>query len=162
MLNRLAGSLVSVVAAMTVLMPVLGAFFVAVEVIHMVDIVVGVCMLAVFGIMAVVAMVRIEVIIHMAVKVAGAMKPWASPDEDSTTEPLRTIVSIGGALVGGIVIIAVGTGRGYSNAEADLGLGPGRSYRKTKCGNKSDCKDVDASHEFTSGLLEVNSGGGVC
>jgi hypothetical protein len=72
---------------------------------------------------AVIAVIRVVVVIDMAVKVAGAMKPRASADEGTAGEPFRAVVSVGSASVGGGLVVAVRAVGGDANVDAYLGLG---------------------------------------
>jgi ABC-type nickel/cobalt efflux system permease component RcnA len=65
--------------------------------------------LAVLRNSAVVAMLRVEVVIHMAMEVIGTVKPWTDTNECTSAKPLWAIVSIGGTAIGSVVIVAVGT-----------------------------------------------------
>jgi hypothetical protein len=63
-----------------------------------------------------------------------AVVPGAGTDEDATDEPVRPVVSVGGTIVRGIIVVAIGAdwrgavidGCAYANAEGDaLGVGVG-------------------------------------
>jgi hypothetical protein len=63
-----------------------------------------------------------------------AVVPGTGADEDATDEPVRSVVSVGGAIVRGIIVVAIGAdwrgavidGCAYANAEGDaLGVGVG-------------------------------------
>lgn len=71
---------------------------------------------------AVVAVVRIVVAIHMAVKIVMTVKPWACSDEYAVAKPLRTVVAVRRTLVRRVVIVAIRTCGLRSNihAKADL------------------------------------------
>jgi hypothetical protein len=80
-----------------------------------------------------VSVIGVEVVIDMAVKVAGTVKPRAGSDKDTTVEPLRAIVSIGSAAVGSGFVIAVGATRSDPDADVNLGLGrPGSRSEERK------------------------------
>ena len=74
------------------------------------------------GIGAMVAVVGIVVIIHIAMKAVRSSEPGASANKDTAGKPFRTIVAIGSAIVGGVIVIAVGANRGRTNANRDLGF----------------------------------------
>jgi hypothetical protein len=74
--------------------------------------------LAVLWYAAIVAMLRVEVVVYMAMKVIGTVEPRSGANEDASAKPLWAIVSIGGAAVGSVVIVAVGTCRGNPDADA--------------------------------------------
>jgi hypothetical protein len=67
-----------------------------------------------------VTMTRIVAVIDVAVKAVRAMKPWASSKEYSAGKPIRPIVAVGSAVVGGIVEVSIGAYRGYSNVDGNL------------------------------------------
>jgi hypothetical protein len=75
---------------------------------------------------ALITMFRMEAVIHVAPEIVAAMEPWANADEDAPAEPLRTVITKRSTVIGGNVIIAVGTVRGYSDLDADLSLCSGR------------------------------------
>jgi hypothetical protein len=54
-----------------------------------------------------VAVMRIKAVIDMAVKVARPVKPRAGSDEHAACKPLGPIVPIRGAVVWGIVVVAI-------------------------------------------------------
>jgi len=86
---------------------------------------------------AVIAMIRMETIIHMAVEALGAVKPWTSANEDATCKPLRAVVTVWCAGVRRDVVIAVRTYRCDSNVDAHLGLGCGSNYSAAEYSNSN-------------------------
>ena len=96
---------------------------VAVEVRHVIDVVLRTRGFAAGGVGTVIAVVGMEVVIYVAVEVIRAMKPGTSTDEDTTTKPLRAVV-------------AVGARRGCADADCDLSLGLGSicCNAETGCG----------------------------
>src|ERR1700691_231047 len=86
--------------------------------------------LAHLGRCAVVTVMRIEGVIYIALEVIRTMKPRASADEDAASEPFRAIVTVGNAAIGSVIIVAVGTIRGYADFDADLGPCLGWGCRK--------------------------------
>jgi hypothetical protein len=74
---------------------------------------------------AFVTVIRMEMVIYMAAKVGGAVKPWAGTNEDTTSKPFRAIVAVGSTVIGRYIVVAVGAFRGYSDVDRDLGLGFG-------------------------------------
>jgi len=77
---------------------------------------------------------RAETVIHVAMEVAGAMKPWAGAEEDPIDKPFRTVAANWSAGIRGNVIVAVGAIRGWSDLDGDLSL----CFR-------SGCRDADYS-----------------
>jgi hypothetical protein len=87
-------------------------------------------------ILTVVAVFRMEVVVDVAAEVVGTVEPGTGSDEDATSEPLRAIVTIGSAVVGRNIVVAVGTDWRYANPDGNLGLRlRRRGYCKTQtCG----------------------------
>jgi hypothetical protein len=71
-------------------------------------------------ILAVVAIVRVKVIVDVSTEAGGTVEPWAGSDEDAARKPLRAVVAIRGAGIGRSLIVAVGAVRSYSNADSHL------------------------------------------
>jgi hypothetical protein len=63
---------------------------------------------------------RIETVVDMSIKPVMAVEPGPGSDEHPTNKPIRSVVTIGCALVGGIVEIAIGTNRRRANADGYL------------------------------------------
>src|SRR3954452_1619600 len=70
------------------------------------------------GELTTVAMIRMVVVVDIAVEVLRAMKPGAGADEDTTAKPLGAVVTVGSAMIGRDIVVAVGT-RG-SNTDVDV------------------------------------------
>jgi hypothetical protein len=68
-----------------------------------------------------VSVMRIEAVVDVAIEPVGSMKPWSSPDEQSATEPIRSIVAVGSAVIRRIVEVAVRAHGRYSDANGNLG-----------------------------------------
>jgi hypothetical protein len=66
-----------------------------------------------------IAVMWIKAVIYVAVEASRAMKPRAGSNKDTAGEPLRPIVSIGGAAVRRIVEVAIWASRRYSNIDGD-------------------------------------------
>jgi len=84
---------------------------------------------------AVVAVMRVEAIVDVAVKAAVAMKPGAGSDEDSTQEPVWPVVAVGCAVVGSVVEVAIGANGSHSNVDSDLGWGGQCGWRGAEQGS---------------------------
>ena len=72
---------------------------------------------------SVISVVGIEAIVDVAVEAAGSMEPRAGSEEETADEPVRAIIAIGCAVVGGVIEVAIGA-HGCSadiNADGDLG-----------------------------------------
>jgi hypothetical protein len=92
---------------------------------------------ATIGKITMVAMVGVKVIVYVAAEVGVAMKPWAGTEEDTSGEPLGSVITVGGALVGRGFVVAIRTGRGWSDVDADLRLGFGSICCETQTGDNS-------------------------
>ena len=78
-----------------------------------------------------IAVLWVEGIVHLALEVAAAMKPRANADENAAIEPFRAVVAVGNTVIGGVIVVTVGTIRGDSNLDADLSMCFGSScYKK--------------------------------
>jgi hypothetical protein len=86
---------------------------------------------------AVIAVLRMETIIDVAMEVGWTMKPRARANEDASRKPFRAVIAIGGAIVRWNVIVTVGAFRGNTDVDAYLSLGFGNSYREADCSNRS-------------------------
>lgn len=113
---------------------------VAVEVFHVVDVMVG--MIAVIGVRAVVSVVWVVVVIDVAIEVFGAVVPRAGTNEDAAAEPLRAIVAVGGTAVGSRIVVAVWTARRDTDGDADLCVCLGSMCCKAETGNCGCCKKI--------------------
>ena len=115
----------------------LAMFFVTVAVAHLISVeVLGGTMPAVMRsvsimrVFAVVAMIRMIVIVDIAMEVFGAVKPRAGADKDAIGKPLRAVITVGSATVRRHIVITVRASGRDTDADADLGLGSGST-----CGN---------------------------
>jgi hypothetical protein len=68
-----------------------------------------------------VALMWIEAVINVAVEVVGAVEPWAGSDEDTAAKPLGAVVPVWGAVVRGVVEVAVRANRRRSDIDRNLG-----------------------------------------
>ena len=82
-------------------------------------------LLAGFGHGPMVAMCRMEMVVHAAMEVFRTMKPRSSANENAIYKPFRSIVAGRSAGVGGNVIVTIRTVRGHADFDADLGLSSG-------------------------------------
>ena len=98
---------------------VAGVAYVAVEVVGFVAVEIVEGPLAAVGEGAGVAVVGVVAVVDVAVEALAAVIPGACADEDAAVEPVGAIVAIGGAVVGGVVIVAVGAAWGGAEAYAD-------------------------------------------
>ena len=95
--------------------------------------------LAVGGHRAMVAMLRIKAIVYMAVEGGGTVEPRASTDEDTAVEPFRTVVTVGSAVVGSVIVIPVRAAGFRTDVDAygDLGTRDGRDAEKGDSNSRS-------------------------
>jgi len=71
---------------------------------------------------ALVAVVRMKMVIYVATEVGRTMKPWASANKYTPHKPFRTVVSGGSTGIRSDVIVTIRTVGGYSDFDGDLGL----------------------------------------
>jgi hypothetical protein len=93
-------------------------------------------------------MVRMIMIVDVALEVVGAMKPWASADEDTARKPFRAVVAIGSAAIGRSVVVTVGAVRSGSNvdADADLGFHSGSGHHEANSRKSGYRKAFESAH----------------
>lgn len=94
----------------------------------------------------VIAMIRMEMVIHVAMEVRRAMKPWAGANEDAVYKPLRPVVAVGSAIIGRNVVVAVGANRRNSDFDTYLGMHSGNRDDEADSGNNSECKNLKSVH----------------
>jgi hypothetical protein len=109
---------------------------------------------AVVRIFAVVAVIRMVMIVDMAVEVFRAAKPRAGSDEDATGKPLGTVITVSGATVRRDIIITIRTSGRYTDADADLGLCSGSARCNAETDDGSQSEYFHSTHNFTSLELE--------
>ena len=82
------------------------------------------------GQVSVIAMMRIEMVIHVAMEVGGTVKPWTGADENAARKPLRAVIAIRRAGVGSVTEIPIGTDRSRADVhgDSDLRFGRGRHH----------------------------------
>jgi len=110
------------------------AHFVALEV-GSIDMPCGIRFLATLRQWTLVAVFRMEMVIHVTPEFGGTMKPRADTDEDPATKPFRTVVSNGSAVVRRNVIVTVRAVRRRSNFDRNLSLRFGSGSRHADCDN---------------------------
>lgn len=70
---------------------------------------------------AVIAEARVVAVVDMAIEAGMAVEPGPSPDEDAADKPVRPVITIGRAIIGCVVEVAVRADRGNADADPDLG-----------------------------------------
>ena len=113
------------------------AHFVSFEVLNLIEMLIRVGFLTASWLGAVIAVLRMEMVIYVAVEACRAVKPRASADEDATGKPLGAVVAVGGAIVGRDVIVTVRTFRRDADVDLYLSLRFGSGYREADCGDGS-------------------------
>ena len=71
---------------------------------------------------AIVAVLPVISVVHMSAEIIWAMKPRAGTDEDTPTEPFRTVITIRGTAIRPGVIVTVRTRRSASDADIETDL----------------------------------------
>src|SRR5580658_5909940 len=69
---------------------------------------------------AAIAVLWIEVVIHLSLESVGPMKPRTRANEDAAVKPFRPEVAVGGAIMRSVVIVTIGAFGGDSSIEIDL------------------------------------------
>jgi len=113
------------------------AHFVSFEVLNLIEMLIRVGFLTASWLGAVIAVLRMEMVIYVAVEACRAVKPRASADEDATGKPLGAVVAVGGAIVGRDVIVTVRTFRRDADVDLYLSLRFGSGHGKADCSNTS-------------------------
>jgi hypothetical protein len=116
--------------------------------IHLIDTVRRLGVIATVRYRASIAMVNIEMVIHMAVKVSTAVKPWAGTDEGTAGEPFRTVVAVGSTGVRSEVVIAVRACGFGTKVDVNLGLCFGSGRREADYGDSNSESASESVHEI--------------
>jgi len=92
-----------------------------------------------------VAVTRIKTVVDVAVEAARAVEPRSGSDKYAAQKPIGPVVAVRGAVIGGVVEVAVGAHGGYPNvyAKGNLGLRPVRAAQERSC-EKNKCKYSNA------------------
>jgi hypothetical protein len=67
-----------------------------------------------------VAVMRIIAVVDVAVEAARTVKPGASSDEQAASKPVGPIVTVGSAVIGGVVEVSVGAHRRDTDVDGNL------------------------------------------
>jgi hypothetical protein len=95
---------------------------------------------------AFVSMVRMEMIVHVAAEIRGAVKPGASANEDTTHKPFRAVIAVGSASIRRNVIVPVRAHWRHSNVNADLRFHFGSGHGQANCSECSRRKIFEFVH----------------
>jgi hypothetical protein len=106
-----------------------------------------------------VSMIGVQTVIDVAVEVRRTVEPWAGSDEDAPGKPLRTIVTVGCASIGGSVVIPVGAVGGNPDVNADLSRYLGSGRREADSGNSSQNKTLESVHLILLAIVRFASPG---
>jgi hypothetical protein len=81
-----------------------------------------------------VPMVGIVTVVDVAVEVAMAVEPRAGADKHAADEPIGPVVTVRGAVIGFVIVVAIRTYGRSSDADGDLGsrLGHGSAHEERK------------------------------
>ena len=86
---------------------------------------------------ALISVVWMETVIHVALETTSAMKPRASANEAVSIKPFRAVVAGGSTAIWSDVIVTVGAVRSYADLDAVLGLCFGSGNVEADSGNSS-------------------------
>ena len=106
---------------------VAGVADVAVEVVGFIAVKAVEGLLAAPGEGAVVAVMGVVAVVHVAEEAGTAVVPGTRSDEETAVEPVRSVVAVGSAVVGGVIEVAVGADGGGTEADTDGNLRGGCS-----------------------------------
>ena len=95
-----------------------------------------------------VAMAGIIAVVDMAVEVAGAAEPVPGADEHAVIEPIGPVVAVGRAVIGSVVVVAVGTDRLDTEVDGDLGWRYARRAKQCSCEN-CECEGANFGHDLS-------------
>jgi hypothetical protein len=107
-----------------------------------------------------VAVVRIEAVIHMAIKPAMAVIPGTSPDKYPSGEPIRPVETIWRAVIRGIVEVAIWTHRRNADIDGYLRRRTRRAAQDTRRKSRK-CKNLQITHS-SSTAVRAQSAVGSC
>jgi len=80
---------------------------------------------------ALVAVVRMERVVHIAVEFMWTMKPRASPNKDTPSKPFRAVIADGSTVIWRHIVITIRAFRCNADIDTDLRLSPLGHCRET-------------------------------
>lgn len=86
-----------------------------------------------FGHVSAIAVLGVVGVVNLALEVGGAMKPGTYAEEGAAGEPLRSIIAVGNAVIGCVVVVAVRAIGSDGDVGCDLGLGFWGGYHTGDC-----------------------------
>jgi hypothetical protein len=104
----------------TLFLAVASTLCVAASITHLVSVEVIKGLLSTVRMWTNVAVLRIEAVINVAVEVVGTVEPRAGSDEHAAAEPLGPIVTVWGAVVWRVVVVAIRACRFGADVDRDL------------------------------------------
>jgi hypothetical protein len=98
-----------------------------------------------------VAMMGIVAVVDVSVEAAGTVEPRTCANEQAAVEPVGTVVAVGRAVVGSVVVVAIGALGRYADADGDLA---GRSGGRQGEPEGGDAEGENFAVQHVSSLLE--------
>lgn len=77
-----------------------------------------------------VAMIHVIAVVYVTVEASRAVEPRTGSNEDAAAKPLRTIVSVRGASIWSVIVVAIGTYRCNSDTDGNLGMARRRNAQE--------------------------------
>ena len=114
--------------------------------------------LAAFWRWAIIAVLRMETVVHVALEFVGAMKPRASANEGFATKPFRTVVAGRSTVIRSDVIVTVRAIRSHADDDVDLSLCFGSGSRDATVRALPRPRAICAVVSIPSGRLRTSSG----
>jgi hypothetical protein len=111
------------------------AHFVSFEVVNLIETLSRLGLIATGWPWTVIAVLRMEMVIYVAMEAGWSVKPRARPNEDAACKPFRAIVPIGGAIVRRDIVVPIGTHRRNSDLDVYLSVYCGSSHREADSDN---------------------------
>lgn len=102
---------------------------------------------------AMIAITRIEAVIDVTIEATRTVEPGPGSYEDAASEPIRTVVAVGSAVIRGIVKVSVGANRGYTDINRNLS----RCFRAG--GEQKSSSKKEQTEKFGNAHLSPRIGG---
>ena len=90
------------------------------------------------------------VVIYLAMKGGGPVKPWAGTYEDTACKPLGAVIAVWCTAIGSSFIVAIGALGSCTDFNTDLSVRFGSRCGETETGDSGQSKKLHALHRFTS------------
>src|ERR1700742_4987394 len=108
------------------------AHLVAMEVFHVIDMMLGTGGFTAGGVRSMVAMLWMVGVIYVTIEVIWTMKPRSRSDEYTTAKPLRAEIAVGSPIIRRNIVVAIWAYWSGADVDADLRLSFRRCYADTK------------------------------